>query len=53
MMTPKTSSSQVGTDVCCGWGNCYIWRETNEFFPSFKTGLTIVKQNDNLLLNIS
>jgi hypothetical protein len=24
MMAPKTSKSQVGADLCCGWGNWLI-----------------------------
>jgi hypothetical protein len=36
MMAPKTSKSQVGADVCCGWGNIHMG------YGGFIIGLTLV-----------
>ena len=42
IMAPKTSKSQVGAYVCCGWGNCHMltgscckWTSKQKSSPQF------------------
>jgi hypothetical protein len=44
MMAPKTSKSQVGADVCCGWGNFHICEIQHGYHKAYhKSGETLMK----------